>query len=102
MDLHATPQNLNVRLYQEAIVVGAGLIPVFLIAEELFPRMPKWGHIMVAGGAFHLACEFSGLNTWYLDNGVASKKRFHSTYADVYSRGHNWSENYRYDNRRYY
>ena len=100
---HDKPKtDLNVRLYQEAVVVGAGLIPMVFIAEGLFPRMPKWGQIMVAGGAFHLACEFTGINTWYLDNGVASKKRFHNTYADVYSRSNNWSENYRYDNRRYY
>ena len=93
--------NLKLRLYQEAVVVGAGLIPMFLLAEELFPRMPKWGQIMVAGGGFHLACEFSGINDWYLDNGVASKKRFADVYQQ-YTRVPEWSENYRYDNRRYY
>ena len=93
---------LKIRLYQEAVVVGAGLIPMFFIAEELFPRMPKWGHIMVAGGGFHLLCEFTGINDWYLDNGVASKKRFADVYQSNYSRDMNWSENYRYDNRRYY
>lgn len=92
---------LRIRLYQEAVVVGAGLIPMFLMAEELFPRMPKWGHIMVAGGGFHLLCEFSGINAWYLDNGVASKRRFSDVYTQ-YSRNSDWSENYRYDNSRYY
>ena len=93
---------LKVRLFQEAVVVGAGLIPMFFIAEELFPRMPKWGHIMVAGGGFHLLCEYSGVNAWYLDNGVASKRRFADVYQSHYSRADNWSETYRYDNRRYY
>jgi len=92
---------LRLRLYQEAVVVGAGLIPMFLIAEELFPRMPKWGHIMVAGGGFHLVCEYTGINAWYLDNGVASKKRFSDVYTQ-YSRSNNWSENYRYNNNHYY
>jgi hypothetical protein len=93
--------NLKLRLYQEAVVVGAGLIPMFFLAEGLFPRMPKWGQIMVAGGGFHLACEFGGINDWYLDNGVASKKRFADVYT-YYSRGSDWSENYRYNNNRYY
>ena len=102
MDYHQTPENLNIRLYKEAVVIGAGLIPLVFMAEELFPRMPKWGQIMFAGGAFHLVCVFSGINTWYLDNGVASKKRFHNTYADVYVRSDNWSETYRYNNHNYY
>jgi hypothetical protein len=94
--------NLKLRLYQEAVVVGAGLIPMVLMAEELFPRLPKWGQIMVAGGGFHLICEFTGINTWYLDNGVASKKRFADVYQGQYFRNMNWSENYRYNNSRNY
>ena len=57
---------------------------------------------MITGGGFHLVCEFSGLNDWYLDNGVASKKRYADVYQHHYSRAHNWSETYRYNNHSYY
>jgi hypothetical protein len=96
-----TSQSLQLRLYQEALVVGLGLVPLMLIADDIFPKMPKWGRVVVAGATFHLLAEGSGLNAWYLDNSVASQSR----YADVYSSYHrkdDWAETYRFATHRLY
>lgn len=74
---------LNSRLLTEAFVVGAGLVPVYAITHAfvsgLFPRMSDttqdYFSVFLAGSVFHLVCEETGINDWYLDNGVAMLKR---------------------------
>jgi hypothetical protein len=94
-------ENLKLKLMGEAVAVGVGLIPIFVITEDLFPKMPKWGHLLIAGGSFHLLCEYSGLNNWYLDNGVASKQRYSDVYSS-YHRQEHWADTHRYRNSQYY
>jgi hypothetical protein len=95
-------ENLKLRLYGEAGVVGLALIPLFVVLDDVFPRLPTWVKVGIAGGSFHLICEASGLNEWYLTNGVASRKKYTDVIDYTYTRDHNWSENYRFDNHRYY
>ena len=38
--------------------------------------------VAVSGGLFHLICEGSGVNDWYLDNGVAVLKRMEREQVD--------------------
>jgi hypothetical protein len=73
----------NSMLLTEAFVVGAGLVPVYALTHTitgtLFPRMSAmtqdYFSVFLAGGLFHLLCEHTGINDWYLDNGVAVLKR---------------------------
>ena len=75
--------DLRSRLLLEAFVVGAGLVPVYAITHAftgaVFPRMSAmtqdYFSVFLAGGMFHLLCEETGVNDWYLDNGVAMMKR---------------------------
>jgi hypothetical protein len=75
--------DLRSRLLLEAFVVGAGLVPVYAITHAftgaVFPRMSAmtqdYFSVFLAGGMFHLLCEETGVNDWYLDNGVAMLKR---------------------------
>lgn len=81
--MNNTMDDLNSRLLTEAFVVGAGLVPIYAITHAftggLFPRMSPmtqdYFSVFLAGGAFHLLCEHTGINDWYLDNGVAVLKR---------------------------
>ena len=47
----------------EAIVVGLALIPIYWAVEKLGQR--KWMTIFLAGAAFHLLAEVSGVNKAY-------------------------------------
>ena len=71
------------RLLTEAFVVGAGLVPVYFITHSfitrLLPGMTDEGQdylsVFLSGSLFHILCEETGINDWYLDNGVAVLKR---------------------------
>ena len=71
------------KLLTEAFVVGAGLMPVYFITHSflsvLLPRMSDnvvdYTSIFISGALFHLLAEETGINDWYLDNGVAVLKR---------------------------
>lgn len=72
-------------VFIEAIVVGLALIPMTYLAGWLSkyivgkPSLPevcsKWNenHIMevnvfLAGFLFHIFCQYTGINKWYVDN----------------------------------
>ena len=58
------------QLATEAVVVGAALIPLFFIVNSQIRNQSA--ALFVSGAAFHLLCEVTGLNKWYLTNGASS------------------------------
>jgi len=58
------------QLATEAVVVGGMLIPMYLLTEQFIKN--KMAALFVSGAAFHLLCEVTGLNKWYLTNGASS------------------------------
>jgi len=58
------------QLATEAVAVGALLIPVFLLVNSQIKNQSA--ALFVSGAAFHLLCEVTGLNKWYLTNGASS------------------------------
>ena len=70
------------QLALEATVVGIGLIPVWMLVRRATTAMRITGtskgmiDVALAGAAFHLLAEESGLNTWYLSNSYAAQKSF--------------------------
>ena len=55
---------MNVLL--EAIVIGLVLLPIYWAAEKVVGSYGKWATIFVAGAAFHLLFEVTGLNAAYV------------------------------------
>ena len=47
----------------EAILVGLALLPIFWAVEKL--KLSKWVTVFVAGAAFHLVAEVTGVNKMY-------------------------------------
>jgi len=80
----------STKLLTEAVVVGSALLPVYALTKNfitiIFPRMngttQEYTSVVISGGLFHLICEGSGLNDWYLDNGVAVLKRMEKEQVD--------------------
>jgi hypothetical protein len=69
------------QLALEAAVVGVGIIPIWMLVRRATTAMNIYGNkaiidVALAGAAFHLLAEESGLNTWYLTNGYAAQKAF--------------------------
>jgi hypothetical protein len=66
---------------QEAVVVGALLVPVYAIVHDVVKdtRLVKEGNrdllaVFLSGLIFHAVAEGSGLNEWYIKNGGAVRK----------------------------
>ena len=55
---------MNVLL--EALVVGLVLLPLYWAAEKVVGSSGKWVTLFVAGAAFHLLFEVTGLNAAYV------------------------------------
>lgn len=68
------------RLYSEALVVGAALVPVWFAVSKAteaarFEFAAKSAlDVFVAGFLFHLIAEETGVNDWYLTNSHAAQK----------------------------
>lgn len=54
---------MNVLL--EAVIVGLVLLPIYWAAEKVVGAQGKWVTLFVAGAAFHLLFEVTGLNKAY-------------------------------------
>jgi hypothetical protein len=75
--------SLQGRFLIEVLVVSVGLGGLFAIVWEglrralpdLSPTAQVYSSVVLAGGLFHIVCEVSGVNRWYLDNGVAALTR---------------------------
>jgi hypothetical protein len=65
------------QLALEAVSVGALLVPWTYVISGIIYRLPVSEFtksplsVFVAGAGFHLACEFSGLNDYYLKHSAA-------------------------------
>jgi len=74
-------RDTNGQLLTEVVVVGATLVPMYIATHSAtatlgLSRMThEYLAVFLAGSAFHLLFELTGLNDWYLDNGVAALKR---------------------------
>jgi hypothetical protein len=55
---------MNVLL--EALLVGLILLPLYWAAEKVVGSYGKWVTLFVAGAAFHLLFEVTGLNAAYV------------------------------------
>jgi membrane-bound ClpP family serine protease len=53
------------RVVLEAIIVGIGLILVYFLVSHILPSQSLWIQLFWSGAAFHLVCEFTGVNQWY-------------------------------------
>jgi hypothetical protein len=59
---------MNVLL--EALIVGVALVPIVWAVEKL--GLSKWVTLFVAGVAFHLLAEVTGVNAAYVKSKVAA------------------------------
>jgi hypothetical protein len=68
------------KLGMEAVAVGVGLIPVYLITEKVVKQFKasefttKIWTLFLSGMYFHLLAEGTGVNKWYLSNSAAELK----------------------------
>jgi hypothetical protein len=74
--------NHSEELLKEAVAVGASLVPVYWLTSRALRRVTQnWSpenailvNVAVCAGIFHVICEETGVNNWYLSNSIASKK----------------------------
>lgn len=71
------------QVYAEALFVGLAILPTYFIARScvkaLMPNLSEssseYVSIFLSGSVFHLVCEETGLNEWYVDNGAVVLQR---------------------------
>ena len=61
----ARVQSVFMNVLIEALFVGLILLPLYWVAEKLVGSYGKWVTLFVAGAAFHLLFEVTGLNAYY-------------------------------------
>jgi hypothetical protein len=74
--------NHSEELLKEALAVSASLVPVYWLTSKALRRLTvNWSpesavllNVAVSAGLFHIICEETGVNNWYLSNSIASKK----------------------------
>lgn len=80
----------NRRLATEAVIVGTALLPLYVLTKSvlssILPRLAdktrEYMSVVFSGSLFHVICEGTGINDWYLDNGVAVMKRMEKEKVD--------------------
>jgi hypothetical protein len=67
-------------LTKEAVSVGVLLVPVYAVVRESVRNIQsvnsttqEYTSVFLSGALFHILCEATGINEWYLTNGRASK-----------------------------
>jgi len=71
------------QVYAEALFVGLASLPTYYltrafvsaIAPQLSEQSVEYVSVFLSGGLFHLICEETGINEWYIDNGAVVLKR---------------------------
>ena len=58
-------QSVFMNVLLEAVIVGLILLPLYWAAEQVVGSYGKWVTLFVAGAAFHLLFEVTGLNAYY-------------------------------------
>jgi hypothetical protein len=82
--LATTPEGIQhaEELAQEAVAVGISLVPLYYFtakvvdkfAPNLFPETRALVNVALSAGLFHIICEETGVNNWFLSNSVAARK----------------------------
>ena len=74
-------------LIDEAVMVGFLSIPPWLVASAIVDNASRPGSgdqtlikIFLAGALFHIGAEYTGFNDWYVDNGLAKRKKIVDLY----------------------
>jgi hypothetical protein len=82
-------EQYEMQVYQEAVFVGLTFLPVWMLIQRFtaFTNINSLHKdkldIFLAGSAYHLIAESSGLNAFYLQHGAAVKKIFSNTLEGV-------------------
>jgi hypothetical protein len=82
-------EQYETQVYQEAIFVGITFLPVWMLVQRFtaFTNINSIHKdkldIFLAGSAYHLIAEGSGLNAFYLQHGAAVKKIFSQSLEGV-------------------
>ena len=69
-------------LLKEALAIGATLTPIFWLTTKVSKNLVKnWAsenqilfNVFVSAGVYHIICEETGVNNWFLSNSVSAKK----------------------------
>jgi hypothetical protein len=77
----------TLELIDEAVMVGLLSLPPWFVASALVDNTKGPGDgdrillkVFLAGALFHIGAELSGFNDWYIDNGLAKRKRIVGMY----------------------
>jgi len=70
-------------LLKEVVFVGGSMVPVYWVVDKALRNVTRtWStesatllKVALSAGLFHVICEETGVNNWFLTNSVASKKQ---------------------------
>lgn len=93
---------IHPHLAKEALVVGATIVPVYLMTEAFFEKAPTAMKLFITGAGYHLLSEYLGVNEWYLDNGYAQRKRYGDIISEHEAFRSSGFDMYRWKNHQYF